>query len=35
MKKVFVFGGLFALMCTMIDCGDKTKSNPEAYSLRT
>ena len=35
MKKVFVFGGLFALMCTMIACGDKTKSNPEADSLRT
>ena len=35
MKKVLVFGGLFALMCTMIACGDKTKSNPEADSLRT
>ena len=35
MKKVFVFGGLFALMCTMIACGDKTKSTPEADSLRT
>lgn len=35
MKKVFVFGGLFALMCSMIACGDKTKSNPEADSLRT
>ena len=35
MKKVFVFGGLFALMCTMIACGDKSKSNPEADSLRT
>ena len=35
MKKLSFFGGLFVLMCTMIACGDKTKSNPEADSLRT
>ena len=35
MKKLSIFGGLFVLMCTMIACGDKTKSNPEADSLRT
>ena len=35
MKKLSIFGGLFVLLCTMIACGDKTKSNPEADSLRT
>ncbi len=35
MKKIYVFGGLFALMCTLVACGGKTQSNPEADSLRT
>lgn len=35
MKKLCVFGGLFALMCMMAACGGKTESNPEADSLRT
>ncbi len=35
MKKLCVFGGLFALMCMVAACGGKTESNPEADSLRT
>ena len=35
MKKIYVFGGLFVLMCTLVACGGKTQSNPEADSLRT
>lgn len=35
MKKIYVFGGLFALMCTLVACGGKAQSNPEADSLRT
>ena len=35
MKKLCVFGGLYALMCMMVACGGKTESNPEADSLRT
>ena len=35
MKKICVFGGLFVLMCTLVGCDGKTKSNPEADSLRS